>query len=315
MAGKLGRYLFVAEQYQCNVRTQLRMGYLINSILTAADYHATQRGFGTDRLNPDGKTWVLSRFALEMDRIPFRHEAFYVETWVESVSKFFTNRNFRIVSAGRTSRCEKEGAPLSCGSSGAREILGYGRSIWAMIDTASRRPVDLTESYGGRIADYIVTPADIAGVMSHAGLPDADRESLMALDSISRCVTTPIEKPSRIPMNDGAVLAREVRTYFSDVDFNGHINSVRYIDHILDLFSVKWHKAHCISRLDITFVAEGKGEEPIKIFASEPKSVKVRSMNCAESSDAMEYSFRIVQQEDHETSRCRLIVRDFLPGN
>lgn len=288
---------------------------MVNSILTAADYHATQRGFGTDRLNPDGKTWVLSRFALEMERIPFRHEAFYVETWVESVNKFFTNRNFRIVSAGRTSRCENEGLPLSSDPPCAREILGYGRSIWAMIDTTTRHPVDLTESYGGRISDYILKPEDSADACGHADLSVFDRESLLALESISKCVTTPIEKPSRIPMGGGCTLAREVRTYFSDVDFNGHINSVRYIDHILDLFSVEWHKTHYISRLDITFVAEGKGEEPIRIFASGPKSVDVRGISGAGISSAMEYSFKVVQQENHETSRCKLTVKDFYPRN
>ncbi len=298
MVSKVGRYLFVTEQYQCNVRTQLRLSYLVNSVLTAADYHATQRGFGTDRLNPDGKTWVLSRFALEMERIPYRHEAFYVETWVESVSKFFTNRNFRIVSAGRTSRCEKEGGVLiQPEKSQSGEVLGYGRSIWAMIDTTSRHPVDLTEAYAGKITDYIIDP--------EADLSDAEE----ALKSIIGCVTTPIEKPSRIPMDDDCPLLREVQTYFSDVDFNGHINSVRYIDHILDLFSVEWHKTHYVSRLDIAFVAEGRGEEPIKIFAAKPKAAEVSKGDSE--SKAVEYSFKVVQRADHETSRCRLIVKDF----
>ena len=120
-----GRYTFKIEQYQCNVRKMLRFSFLVNMMLSSADYHSSERGFGTDYLNAHGKTWVLSRLAVEMMRIPSRHEIIAVETWVEKVHPLFTNRNFR----------------MTVDSTG--EVLGWGRSVWAMIDTTTRHPVNL----------------------------------------------------------------------------------------------------------------------------------------------------------------------------
>ena len=82
---KIGRYSFRVEQYQCNVRKMLRFSSLVNIMLSAADYHSTERGFGTIYLNEMGKTWVLSRLAVEMERIPSRHQEITIETWIDKV--------------------------------------------------------------------------------------------------------------------------------------------------------------------------------------------------------------------------------------
>ena len=57
-------------------------------------------------------------------------------------------------------------------------------------------------------------------------------------------------------MGNAAKIATTIDTHYSDVDVNGHINSVKYIEHVLDLFDLPWHKSHRISRLDIAYVAE-----------------------------------------------------------
>ena len=258
---KIGRYTFKIEQYQCNVRKMLRFSFLVNTMLSSADYHSTERGFGTDYLNTIGKTWVLSRLAVEMLRIPSRHEVIAVETWVEKVHPLFTNRNFK----------------MSVDSTG--EILGWGRSVWAMIDTTTRHPADLMEIKNGAIMDFVLPP----------GHPDY--------------MDAPITKPVRIQMED-ATLAREVDTYFSDVDFNGHINSMRYMDHILDTFPLDWHKKNNIKRLDIAYIAEGRPEVPIRIYKNAP------SFNEADSST--DYGFKILQklpENSEETEACRLRLR------
>ena len=110
------------------------MGHLGNHLLNAADKHASQRGFGMDRLLPIHKTWVLSRLTIEMQSMPRENEQFQVETWVESAMRYCTNRNFRILS-GDT-------------------IDGYGRSIWAMIDTENRQPQDILAINEGAIQHW-----------------------------------------------------------------------------------------------------------------------------------------------------------------
>ena len=258
---KKGRYTFKVEQYQCNVRKMLRFSFLVNMMLSSADYHSSERGFVTDYLNALGKTWVLSRLAVEMMRIPSRHEIIAVETWVEKVHPLFTNRNFR----------------MTVDSTG--EVLGWGRSVWAMIDTTTRHPENLLEVKNGTIMEFVVEPDS----------PDF--------------LEVPIAKPVRVQMEDIS-LAREVPTFFSDVDFNGHINSMRYVDHILDTFPLSWHRENNIRRLDIAYVAEGRPEVPIRIYRNVP------SFNEADSSS--DYGFKILQflpENSEETEACRLRLR------
>ena len=123
-----------------------------------------------------------------MDVMPKAYDKFTVETWVESAMKYFTGRNFAIRSAdGR--------------------VCGYGKSIWAMIDTVTRQPVDILSINDGLVLEYV----------------EKDKPC-------------PIDKPGRARVGEGAKLVRTVDTYYNDVDINGHINSIKYIEHVLDLF-------------------------------------------------------------------------------
>ena len=215
---KVGKYLFMAEPFHCDFSHRLFMGHLGNHLLNAADFHSTDRDFGMTYLNPIHKTWVLSRLAVEMDEMPMQYTKFNVETWVESAMKYFTNRNFRVV-----------------GEDG--KVYGYGRSVWAMIDTDTRQPQDILEIHDGEIVNWIETEKEC-----------------------------PIEKSSRVKMSDKAVLVREIDTYYNDVDVNGHVNSIKYIEHILDLFSIDFYRENKIKRFEIAYVAESYGGDRLSFW-------------------------------------------------
>lgn len=215
---KVGKYLFMAEPFHCDFSHRLFMGHLGNHLLNAADFHSTDRDFGMTYLNPIHKTWVLSRLAVEMDEMPMQYTKFNVETWVESAMKYFTNRNFRVV-----------------GEDG--KVYGYGRSVWAMIETETRQPQDILEIHDGEIVNWIETEKEC-----------------------------PIEKSSRVKMSDKAVLVREIDTYYNDVDVNGHVNSIKYIEHILDLFSIDFYRENKIKRFEIAYVAESYGGDRLSFW-------------------------------------------------
>ena len=212
MIDKVGRYDFMAEPFHCDSSGRLFMGHLGNHLLNAADFHSTDRGFGMRYLNTINKTWVLSRLAIEMEQLPCQYDRFSVETWVESAMRFFTNRNFRVV--GTT-------------ADGQEHVYGYGRSIWAMIDTETRQPADL--------------------------LAVNDRSLMNWIEADKPC---PIEKGGRVKMSSEAPAVRTIDTYYNDVDINGHINSVKYIEHVLDLWPLDWHREHPVRRFEIAYVAE-----------------------------------------------------------
>lgn len=219
---KIGRYNFLAEPFHCDFSQRLFIGHLGNHLLNAADFHSNDRDFGMNYLNPIHKTWVLSRLAVEMDEMPSAYEKFSVETWVESAMKFFTHRCFRISSEDDS------------------KVYGYGRSIWAMIDTETRQPQNIFDIRDGDIEKYIETEK-----------------------------ACPIAGLNRVKMNKYARLVRSLPTHYSDVDINGHINSVKYIEHILDLFDLDWYKNHKVKRFDIAYVSESHCGDTLNFYQEE----------------------------------------------
>ena len=217
----------MAEPFHCDFSHRLFIGHLGNHMLNAADFHSRDRGFGMDFLNSIRKTWVLSRLAIEMDEMPAQYQKFYVETWVESAMRYFTKRNFRVVAADGDNPDNAKG-------------FGYGRSIWAMIDTETRQPTNIFDIDDGAIMKWV----------------EKDK-------------VNPMTKLTRVQMDDNARLVRRIDTFDKDVDSNGHINSGKYIEHVLDLFPLDWYKEHPLKRFDIAYVAEAHQGDRLNFYQEE----------------------------------------------
>ena len=240
----------MAEPFHCDFSQRLFMGHLGNHLLNAADFHSSARGFGMKYLMSIKRSWVLSRLAIEMEEMPLMYTKFNVETWVESAMRYFTSRNFRVV--------DRDG-----------KVYGYGRSIWAMIDTESRQPTDIFSIDNGAINNWIV----------------ADK-------------ACPIDKGGRVKMDDSAELVRTIGTYYNDVDINGHINSVKYIEHVLDLWDMDWYRQHPIKRFEIAYVAEAHQGDRLLFYRQQ--------------AGEGEYNIRIVKQDaasGEEVEACRSKVK------
>lgn len=215
---KIDTHPVYVEPFHVDFTGRIFMGVLGNHLLNAAGNHSTKRGWGIGALNETKHTWVLSRLSIEMTEMPRNYEHIQVKTWVESVMKLFTNRNFAIL--------REDGTPI-----------GYARSVWAMIDIESRRPCDLTTLYDGDILRYVVS----------------EEENVC-----------PIEGHGRFRFKD-AELVRTIDTYYSDVDINGHINSIKYIEHILDVFP-KESFTKGIKRFEIAYKNEAYQGDRLQMY-------------------------------------------------
>ena len=224
---KVGSYPFLAEPFHCDFSNRLFMGHLGNHMLNAADFHSTDRGFGMKYLLGIHRAWVLSRLAIEMEEMPPMYARFHVETWVESAMRYFTSRNFAVVASPDTQHPSPK-------------IYGYGRSIWAMIDTETRQPTDIFAINDGSIDQWIVTDK-----------------------------ACPIDKGGRVKMGEDTELVRTIDTYYNDVDINGHINSVKYIEHVLDLWDMDWYRQHQIKRFEIAYVAEAHAGDRLSFYRAQ----------------------------------------------
>ena len=76
MLDKVGNTSFWQNRFIVIFSKRLFMGHLGNHMLNAADFHAAHRGFGMTYLNPLHKTWVLSRLAIEMEKMPPQYAKF-----------------------------------------------------------------------------------------------------------------------------------------------------------------------------------------------------------------------------------------------
>ena len=113
--------------------------------------------------------------------------------------------------------------------------IGYARSVWAMINLNTRKPADLLTLHGGSIVDYVCDEP------------------------------CPIEKPSRIKVTTKEPVAT-ITAKYSDIDINGHVNSIRYI---LDLFPIELYKTKHIRRFEMAYVAESYYGDQLSFFQEE----------------------------------------------
>lgn len=105
------------------------------------------------------------------------------------------------------------------------KTIGYARSVWAMISLQTRKPADLFALHGDSLEEYV-----------------CDEPCL-------------IEKPSRIKVSEKEP-CEVITAKYSDIDINGHVNSIRYIEHILDLFPIDVLRKHHIRRFEMAYIAE-----------------------------------------------------------
>lgn len=130
-----------------------------------------------------------------------------------------------------TNRCFAIGAETG-------EIYGYGHSVWALIDTRTRQPLPIDQLPGEPLSKYL-----------EPSLP------------------CPTGDMGRVKPIADAALVRSIRMTYSDIDFNGHVNSVRYIAHILDLFPLSdYADGRNVRRVEVSYIAESHFGDTLSFF-------------------------------------------------
>jgi len=119
------------------------------------------------------------------------------------------------------------------------EIIGNACSIWAMLDMETRRAKDL--------------------------------QTLEGIHEFANGQCGLIEKPIKL----GTVEGEEYdgfKVKYSDIDINGHVNSIRYIQWISDCFSLDCYRKCQVKRFEINYVNEILFDEFVEIVRYEQES-------------------------------------------
>ena len=106
--------------------------------------------------------------------------------------------------------------------------LAYARSIWAAIDKNTRRPTSLA----GAWPDRMMVPG------RHCPVEIAGR--------IAAAEAAPDDAPD----------TRTVR--YSDLDINGHLNSIKHMEAMLDGFDLETYRKASVQHFEISYHAEGR---------------------------------------------------------
>lgn len=115
------------------------------------------------------------------------------------------------------------------------EILGYASSVWMGIDIEKRQSGDLSLL-----------------------------ESMRDVISEKRC---PIDRFPRISLSpDLEVMSGDIyRFRYCDCDFNRHVNTVRYVELLLNEWDLDFYDTHQVKRFDIAFMHEARYGESVSV--------------------------------------------------
>ncbi|MDH6355512.1 medium-chain acyl-[acyl-carrier-protein] hydrolase [Dysgonomonas sp. PH5-45] len=129
-----------------------------------------------------------------------------------------------------TERC------FSIEDSSGRE-LGFARSVWASIDLETRRPANVLELDG--LVEY-----------KH------DKEC-------------PMGNAVKIPQLKESDVLGSFKVQYSDIDINKHLNSMKYIEHFVDVFPIELFVEKEISLFEINYLHEGRYGTQLNVMGKE----------------------------------------------
>ena len=126
------------------------------------------------------------------------------------------------------------------------ETIIRSSSIWALIDNTTRKVI-------------------------------VDRETISKLPGESMPDQLPFPEKVSVPENTQFLEKRTI--HFSDLDFNSHMNNVRYVELLMDAHDSSFYDHHQIQTLTLNYMKEIKEKEAVEIYtdASNPETIIVKT--------------------------------------
>ncbi len=152
MPDKIFSKNFYLTASEVNAQREMPLSRLVVEIIETATAHANHLGIGFDTMISHGISWVLSRLTIDIDEMPGVNRHYRMTTWVQTVTRLFSERNFRLED------CET-----------GRTIL-RAHSTWMAINMETRRPGDLTPIFAG-LGEGIIVAESFGGAEGAKLLP------------------------------------------------------------------------------------------------------------------------------------------------
>ena len=216
-------YEYEIKYQEVDGAKKLRLFNLENYLLEVAGTVADDLGFGIQVLHPQGLTWILTRLCVEMYKLPTHCEHVRFETWIESNAHMLSTRDFRIYVKESEVESQKS-------KDEGWKLIGQCKSVWAVLDMEKREIVNIFED------------------PMFEGCVDGE------------VLEMPRVRMTTIPEPTGSSPHKVV---YSDIDYNGHCNSCRYLQAMTDAYLPDYYGRKV--RLDINYSKEAMFGETLQI--------------------------------------------------
>ena len=207
---------------------RMTLGAAFSFFQEAAISHAVFLGVGRDEMTEKGQAWVLSRLSVFMEKRPLYGDTLIVRSWPRGPEKLFCLRDYDI---SDLSSVDLPSVDLPSG-----KALVRGRSGWLVLDMEKRRPL--------RVQSIV--------------------DKLPLNEGIDALVSGPVGLEPR----ETLVSSGSRRAAYSDIDFYGHVNNVRYVQWIQDITSPELLDKAEQMRLDINYMGETLPGELVELLSS-----------------------------------------------
>lgn len=237
-----GRYSFRVRSYECGPDGRATLPTICNYLQEAASLDASTLGFGKGDFAAKGEnvSWVLTRMVVKMSRYPVWNDEVTVETFPRGGRRIVAWRDFEVKDA----------------QGGA--TLGLATTEWMLIDLASRK--------------IVAIPEKVFAANDPANIPVLGLEpfSKFRIPESGGGTPPPQVPQSQVPQSQvpqfcgaGASRPRNEMTFTamkSQIDLNGHVNNVHYIDWMLEPC-----ESRCPAEMEIVFRSETFAGDEVRV--------------------------------------------------
>jgi len=210
----------IIRGYDCGYGGPLRPFALANFFQEAAGDHAAKLGIGMEALFALGRTWMLSRIDIEVERLPETGEKVVVRTWPFGTERIFALRCMELL------------------DSQGRRMAGalYNYFIYDINIARPLRPERILNP--GLRVDRPLPYADLSPGLHEPGL-------------------FPVELRGK-PEDSGWVQAFSLDVAPRHIDNNGHVNNAYFINWLCDAVPPEARGSGLAKRIKVDFVSEAK---------------------------------------------------------
>ncbi|MCR5592670.1 MAG: hypothetical protein K6F79_02815 [Saccharofermentans sp.] len=113
---------FYTKSTDCGTDSRLAPYVLLSDLQETADVGAADTGWGREAIGEYNCCWIVLRYRISFDRLPFWKEKFTIRTWSCGPKKLFFDREFEVF--------DEQGT-----------VIGKASSVWILADKDSHRPV------------------------------------------------------------------------------------------------------------------------------------------------------------------------------